>query len=535
MASTLWVFQSNTRAIRFYERHGFVEVERTDGAGNEERSPTSAWPGRPDRRSSAGDGWVELRELGGVWRLDPRGPLVQLVAADDVGTRRQGRRPGSPPGATARRAVHRGSAARPRRRRPGPVPLRSRSARDQKPASSTAMPPPSTTCWATSHWRVSTLPWVVRSSRSTPSASSQSSGDRRTAPSSSTNRRRDGGLPGPRQPAQQDRGDPIVHRRILAPGARAGRQTPPMSTRSSPIRDSPRSTTWSTTTDQTSSTSRLVDELGARSLLDLGCRHRARSPPCSLGAASTSPASIPRSPRSTSPGASRRRPSPLDRGRRLPVPPIAVDLVPRSPGTSPSSSYHESWAATLAGCRRALAGGGTLVFGGPGPRLRSVARLEPCRLVASCPAAGRGLHRGDRVDTTAVDPPYVSPPLDLPVRPRRSPSHIRSTFRSHSDAEVRRRWPMPASWSRTSGMRPTGPSTRRHLPRPSGLTRPPADSSQSPPPTIAIASGTTPRQSPPRSTTIASATNPSRQPTANDCHCLRNDPERAIGRPGMRC
>ena len=35
----LWVFQSNTRAIRFYESHGFVEVERTDGAGNEERSP----------------------------------------------------------------------------------------------------------------------------------------------------------------------------------------------------------------------------------------------------------------------------------------------------------------------------------------------------------------------------------------------------------------------------------------------------------------------------------------------------------------
>jgi len=35
----LWTFQSNVRAHRFYERHGFVAVERTDGSGNEERSP----------------------------------------------------------------------------------------------------------------------------------------------------------------------------------------------------------------------------------------------------------------------------------------------------------------------------------------------------------------------------------------------------------------------------------------------------------------------------------------------------------------
>ncbi|HET7326441.1 MAG TPA: GNAT family N-acetyltransferase [Nocardioidaceae bacterium] len=35
----LWVFVSNTGAQRFYERHGLVEVERTDGAGNDERVP----------------------------------------------------------------------------------------------------------------------------------------------------------------------------------------------------------------------------------------------------------------------------------------------------------------------------------------------------------------------------------------------------------------------------------------------------------------------------------------------------------------
>jgi GNAT superfamily N-acetyltransferase len=33
----LWAFQSNTGARRFYERHGFLEVRRTDGADNEER------------------------------------------------------------------------------------------------------------------------------------------------------------------------------------------------------------------------------------------------------------------------------------------------------------------------------------------------------------------------------------------------------------------------------------------------------------------------------------------------------------------
>jgi len=35
----LWVFQSNAPAQRFYLRAGLVEVERTDGHGNEERAP----------------------------------------------------------------------------------------------------------------------------------------------------------------------------------------------------------------------------------------------------------------------------------------------------------------------------------------------------------------------------------------------------------------------------------------------------------------------------------------------------------------
>jgi GNAT superfamily N-acetyltransferase len=35
----LWTFQVNERARGFYERQGFVAVELTDGAGNEERQP----------------------------------------------------------------------------------------------------------------------------------------------------------------------------------------------------------------------------------------------------------------------------------------------------------------------------------------------------------------------------------------------------------------------------------------------------------------------------------------------------------------
>ncbi|HRK71461.1 MAG TPA: GNAT family N-acetyltransferase [Micropepsaceae bacterium] len=36
---TLWTFQANMRARRFYERHGFRAVAFTDGAGNEEKTP----------------------------------------------------------------------------------------------------------------------------------------------------------------------------------------------------------------------------------------------------------------------------------------------------------------------------------------------------------------------------------------------------------------------------------------------------------------------------------------------------------------
>jgi len=45
----LWVFQRNEAARRFYERHGCVLVETTDGARNMEREPDAKYIWRPRR------------------------------------------------------------------------------------------------------------------------------------------------------------------------------------------------------------------------------------------------------------------------------------------------------------------------------------------------------------------------------------------------------------------------------------------------------------------------------------------------------
>ncbi|MGW8763313.1 N-acetyltransferase family protein [Streptomyces sp. NPDC055815] len=45
---TLWTFQVNAPARRFYERHGFVAVEHTDGQRNEEREPDVRYLWRPE-------------------------------------------------------------------------------------------------------------------------------------------------------------------------------------------------------------------------------------------------------------------------------------------------------------------------------------------------------------------------------------------------------------------------------------------------------------------------------------------------------
>lgn len=48
----LWTFQVNEPAQRFYERPGFVAVERTDGSGNVEREPDVRYVWRPSTARS---------------------------------------------------------------------------------------------------------------------------------------------------------------------------------------------------------------------------------------------------------------------------------------------------------------------------------------------------------------------------------------------------------------------------------------------------------------------------------------------------
>jgi putative acetyltransferase len=43
---SLWTFQRNKNARRFYERHGFVLAEETDGSRNEEKEPDALYSWR---------------------------------------------------------------------------------------------------------------------------------------------------------------------------------------------------------------------------------------------------------------------------------------------------------------------------------------------------------------------------------------------------------------------------------------------------------------------------------------------------------
>lgn len=53
---SLWTFQKNARARKFYESRGWTLVELTDGAGNMEKEPDARYEWRAPLASEAGQG-----------------------------------------------------------------------------------------------------------------------------------------------------------------------------------------------------------------------------------------------------------------------------------------------------------------------------------------------------------------------------------------------------------------------------------------------------------------------------------------------
>jgi len=84
----LWVFETNEPARSFYARRGLVELERTDGSGNEEGAPAlkMAWPGTEPLlfyRRLIDDVDAQLGDL-----LARRAALTRAVQPQKGGTRR---------------------------------------------------------------------------------------------------------------------------------------------------------------------------------------------------------------------------------------------------------------------------------------------------------------------------------------------------------------------------------------------------------------------------------------------------------------
>jgi GNAT superfamily N-acetyltransferase len=50
----LWTFVSNRGACHFYEKRGFVPVEKTDGSRNEEKAPDARYVWEPGQKASPG-------------------------------------------------------------------------------------------------------------------------------------------------------------------------------------------------------------------------------------------------------------------------------------------------------------------------------------------------------------------------------------------------------------------------------------------------------------------------------------------------
>ncbi|MGH3363060.1 MAG: GNAT family N-acetyltransferase [Nocardioides sp.] len=100
----LWAFESNRGARRFYARHGLVELERTDGSGNNEKAPDvkMAWPGADPLgylRRLVDDVDAELGDL-----LARRTALTRVIQSQKDETARDPEREAEITAAMARRA-----------------------------------------------------------------------------------------------------------------------------------------------------------------------------------------------------------------------------------------------------------------------------------------------------------------------------------------------------------------------------------------------------------------------------------------------
>jgi len=152
----------------------------------------------------------------------------------------------------------------------------------------------------------------------------------------------------------------------------------------------------------------MVDELGARSVLDLGCGTGTFA--CLLARRGIEVIGV--DPATASLDVARRKPGADGvqwiEGDAAAVPAGPVDLVTMTGNVAQVFLTDESWAAVLDACRRVLAPGGTLGFEVREPSAEAWlgwTRAESWRLV---PLPGDGGTVETWVDTTAVDLPYVS-------------------------------------------------------------------------------------------------------------------------------
>ena len=181
----------------------------------------------------------------------------------------------------------------------------------------------------------------------------------------------------------------------------------------------------------------LVDELGVRSVLDVGCGTGTFA--CLLAGRGIDVTGV--DPAAASLVVARRKPA-VGRvrwieGDAAALPPLSVDLVTMTANVGQVFLTDESWAATLDQCRCALASGGTLAFEVRKPAAAAWLGWNRAESWRRVPLPGDGGTVESWVDTTAVDLPFVS--FRWTYRFDRDGAELTSdsTLRFRTDGEIR--------------------------------------------------------------------------------------------------